>query len=102
MPVTPSEQEEEYFKRQEFERRKRAMAEREQQASAEERARILAVARGRCPKCAAPLVTISYQGVELDKCSECGGLWFDTGELDRVLEKEAGGGFLSGIRRIFG
>ena len=101
MPITPSESEEEYFARQEFERRKKALAETQNRDADAERQRILSVARGRCPKCAAPLVTITYRGVELDKCSGCEGLWFDTGELDRVLGQEASG-FLSGLKRIFG
>jgi hypothetical protein len=100
MPVTPSGQEEEYFAKQEFERRKKALAEQEGRAAEGERERILAVARNRCPKCAAPLVTITYRNVELDKCSSCEGLWFDSGELDKVLAQE--GGFLSGLKRIFG
>jgi len=100
MPVTPSGQEEEYFARQEFERRKKALIEQESRGTEGERQRILAVARNRCPKCAAPLVTITYRKVELDKCSSCEGLWFDCGELDQVLAQE--GWFLSGLKRIFG
>jgi len=100
MPVTPSEHEEEYFARQEFERRKKVLAEQEGRAAEGERQRILAVARNRCPKCAAPLVTMTYRNVELDKCSSCKGLWFDCGELDQVLAEE--GGFLSGLKRMFG
>ena len=62
MPVKPSEQEEEYFARQEFERRKQALAEQESRAAEEERLRILAVARDRCPKCGAPLVAVPFRG----------------------------------------
>ena len=100
MPVKPSEQEEEYFARQEFERRKKALAEQESRAAEEERLRVLAVARDRCPKCGAPLVAVQYRSVELDKCSRCQGLWLDCGELDRVLAEEKG--FLGGLKRIFG
>src|SRR3989304_2392725 len=99
MPVTPSGQGEEYFARQEFERRKKALAEQESRAAEGERERILAVARNRCPKCAAPLVTITYRNVELDKCSSCEGLWFDCGELDQGLAQA--GGVLGGVVRVF-
>jgi len=102
MPVTPSEQEEEYFARLEFERRKKALAEQQGSAEAAERQSVLAVARNRCPKCAAPLVPVSYRKVELDKCSGCGGLWFDFGELDQVLAQEGDGGFLGALKKIFG
>ena len=97
----PSESEEEYFAKQEFERRKKAIAETQSRDAEADRQRILTMAAGRCPKCAAPLVAISYRGVELDKCTGCGGLSFDTGELDRVMGQESAG-FLGGIKRIFG
>ena len=99
MPVKPTEQEDEYFARLEFERRKKALDERETQAPEEERLRILAVARGRCPKCAAELVPVPYRGIELDKCSRCQGVWLDFGELDLVVAEDKG--FLGGVRRIF-
>ncbi|HAM56565.1 MAG TPA: hypothetical protein DCQ64_14670, partial [Candidatus Rokubacteria bacterium] len=47
-------------------------------------------------------VTITYRKVELDKCSACGGLWFDCGELDQVLAQGEGSGFLGGLKKIFG
>ena len=97
----PSEQEEEYFAKQEFERRKKALSDTQSRDAEAERQRILTLSKGRCPKCASPLVTITFRGVELDKCTGCGGVWFDTGELDRVMAQE-GAGFLGGIKRIFG
>jgi hypothetical protein len=100
MPVKPSEQEEEYFARQEFERRKQALAEQESRAAEEERLRILAVARDRCPKCGAALVAVHYRGVEVDKCARCQGAWLDCGALDQVVAEEKG--FLGGLKRIFG
>ena len=72
---------------------------RERPGDARDRARILAVAKGRCPKCAAQLVEVHYHGVELDKCSGCGGVWLDVGELERVAEDK---GFLTSVRKIFG
>ena len=99
MPVKPTEQEDEYFARQEFERRKRVLEEQEGRSTEEERLRILAIARGRCPKCGAELVPVSYRGIELDKCSRCQGVWLDFGELDQVVAEDKG--FLGGVRKIF-
>jgi Zn-finger nucleic acid-binding protein len=99
MPVKPTEQEDEYFARQEFERRKKALEEQESRSTEEERQRILAVARGRCPKCGAGLVPVPYRGIELDKCSRCQGVWLDFGELDQVVADDTG--FLGSVRRIF-
>jgi Zn-finger nucleic acid-binding protein len=35
----------------------------------------------RCPACRAELVVVEREGVELDWCPFCRGLWFDAGEL---------------------
>ena len=100
MKVKSSQQEEEYFARQEFARRKQDLAAHESGAAQTERLRVLAVAKDRCPKCGAALVALHYRGVEVDKCARCRGVWLDCGELDQVgAEKE---GFLGGLKRIFG
>ena len=99
MSVKPTEQEDEYFARLEFERRRKVLDERETQAAEEERQRILAIARGRCPKCGAELVPVPYRGIELDKCSRCQGVWLDFGELDQVVAEDKG--FLGSVRKIF-
>ncbi|MED5525696.1 MAG: rhomboid family intramembrane serine protease [Pseudomonadota bacterium] len=39
-----------------------------------------------CPHCqTAKLQPTRYHGEEVDVCRQCGGLWFDKGELDQVL-----------------
>ena len=43
----------------------------------------------RCPKCRADMVQIAIDGVEVDRCSTCHGLWFDEGELSQMRSKEA-------------
>ena len=40
-----------------------------------------------CPKCNSPMELIAYQGIEVDRCSECGGLWFDTGEAESLTSE---------------
>ncbi len=42
-----------------------------------------------CPLCAIPLKAVERQGVEIDHCPSCGGLWLDAGELDALIEREA-------------
>lgn len=41
----------------------------------------------RCPACQAALVVVEREGIELDWCVECGGLWFDEGEMELLGEK---------------
>lgn len=39
-----------------------------------------------CPECKEPLVVFELQGVELDRCLNCGGTWLDAGELEMITE----------------
>jgi hypothetical protein len=41
----------------------------------------------KCPKCNIALVMSERQGVEIDYCPECRGVWLDRGELDKILER---------------
>ena len=34
-----------------------------------------------CPECGCPVHTREREGVEIDECARCGGIWFDNGEL---------------------
>ena len=44
-----------------------------------------------CPVDAEVLVMADRQGVEIDYCPRCRGVWLDRGELDKVIERAAGG-----------
>jgi Zn-finger nucleic acid-binding protein len=39
-----------------------------------------------CPVCDEPLVSYWFEGVEIDRCLECGGTWLDAGELELLVE----------------
>jgi Zn-finger nucleic acid-binding protein len=40
-----------------------------------------------CPICEVPLTMADRQGVEIDYCPKCRGIWLDRGELDKLIEK---------------
>jgi uncharacterized protein len=42
-----------------------------------------------CPACRVDLVMSERQGVEIDYCPRCRGVWLDRGELDKILERGA-------------
>jgi uncharacterized protein len=42
-----------------------------------------------CPKCESPMRSYERSGVMIDRCSECGGLFLDRGEVERLIEAEA-------------
>lgn len=44
----------------------------------------------KCPVCTTVnLVMSDRQGVEIDYCPECRGVWLDRGELDKIIERSA-------------
>jgi Zn-finger nucleic acid-binding protein len=51
-----------------------------------------------CPKCHGTMRSYERNGVHVDQCSECRGIFLDRGELDRLIDAENAwhGGFRSG------
>ena len=43
----------------------------------------------KCPNCNETLVMADRQGVEIDYCPSCRGVWLDRGELDKIIERTA-------------
>jgi len=44
----------------------------------------------KCPVCTdADLVMSERQGIEVDYCPRCRGVWLDRGELDKIVERAA-------------
>ena len=40
-----------------------------------------------CPICNIALVISERQGIEIDYCPKCRGVWLDRGELDKIIER---------------
>jgi uncharacterized protein len=40
-----------------------------------------------CPVCNVSLVMSERQGIEIDYCPKCRGIWLDRGELDKIIER---------------
>lgn len=40
-----------------------------------------------CPVCKVSLVMSDRNGVEIDYCPSCRGVWLDRGELDKIIER---------------
>jgi len=41
----------------------------------------------KCPNCEEILIMSERQGIEIDFCPKCRGVWLDRGELDKIIEK---------------
>lgn len=90
----PSRNEDEYFAKEEHERLAKLRAkEAAERAAAERKSHYL-----RCPKCGATLHTEMFHGVQVDRCPEDGGIWFDAGEIDQLMKHDDPGL----LRRVFG
>ncbi len=42
----------------------------------------------RCPKCEGTLQAVAFAGIEVDRCQECDGIWFDSHEAEQLQEIE--------------
>jgi hypothetical protein len=40
----------------------------------------------KCPKCGYDLITGDWDGIQIDQCTHCHGIWFDAGEAEAVLK----------------
>jgi len=43
----------------------------------------------KCPIDGSDLVMTERQGIEIDYCPKCRGVWLDRGELDKIIERSA-------------
>jgi uncharacterized protein len=82
--------EEEYFRRKEQEALEKLRAQRE----TEEKASQAEAARLKCPKCDGALIEVAHEGIQIDQCDKCNGVWLDAGELERLTNKEESAGWL--------
>ncbi len=83
----PSRNEDEYFAKQSAElvKARREEQEREEKEAARK------LHHMKCPKCGMDLATETYHGIEIDRCSTCGGMWLDAGEAEDLLRREDAG-----------
>ena len=73
--------ENEYFRRKEQELVEKLRAQRAEREKAE--ASVI-----HCPKCGGTLVEHTFEGVQIDRCNKCNGIWLDAGELELLTMKQ--------------
>ncbi|MDZ4735371.1 MAG: zf-TFIIB domain-containing protein [Rhodospirillaceae bacterium] len=44
----------------------------------------------KCPDDHVDLIATDRQGIEVDYCPKCRGVWLDRGELDKIVERSGG------------
>ena len=97
----PSRAEDEYFAKQELERRKQWAKEQSAKMATAEKDRLKQLHYMKCPKCGMDMSTIELQGVSVDQCPSCGGIFFDKGEIDEMLKAEKSSGIVGKVLGVF-
>ena len=95
----PSEPENEYFARLEAQKRLDTEVKRAAAMAVEERKRLKDLHFMHCPKCGARLHEESVEGVSVDICPGCRGIFLDDGELTKLTERPKG--LLTKVRGLF-
>jgi Zn-finger nucleic acid-binding protein len=81
--------EEEYFHRKNQE----AIEKLREKMKVAEEAKAAGTSSMKCPRCDGDLKENKHDGVSIDTCEKCGGVWLDSGELEQLTSREGGGGF---------
>jgi len=97
MVGTPSSKEEEYIKRQELEKIKKLREQAAKETAEQEKIKLKKLHWMRCPKCGMEMAEVDFRNVVVDACFACGGMYFDKGEIDNILEQDDSGGLLSRV-----
>lgn len=83
----PSNQEEEYFAREEIEKKRRLALKQAEALASREREDLKRLHYMKCPKCGMDLHALKQGKIEIDTCFNCKGTWLDAGELDQLLKQ---------------
>jgi len=94
--MKPSEREAEYIARIEFAKKKKIEEEKQKNLAEQAKKSLRELHFMRCPKCGMELIEIDYKDIKVDKCSDCEGIWLDTGELETISRLEK-----SGLDKLF-
>jgi hypothetical protein len=58
-------------------------------SAAQEESTIQELAKSRCPRCGTRLAAKQVEGVEIDECPSCSGIWLDKGELESLSRRDS-------------
>jgi uncharacterized protein len=83
--------EEEYFHRKNQEAIEKLRA----KMKVAEDAKAAGISSMKCPRCDGNLKESNFEGVMIDTCDNCSGVWLDPGELGQLVQKEGKGGWFS-------
>ncbi|HKR61144.1 MAG TPA: zf-TFIIB domain-containing protein [Pyrinomonadaceae bacterium] len=77
--------EEEYFHKKNQE----AIEKMRDKIAVSEQAKAAGTSSMSCPRCDGNLKVTDFEGVELDHCEKCGGVWLDSCEFERITKQKS-------------
>jgi len=77
--------EEEYFNRKNREAIEKLRA----KIKIAEEAKAAGMSTMSCPRCGDSLKETNYEQILIDTCEKCGGIWLDSGELEKRLQQDS-------------
>jgi hypothetical protein len=93
MPNKPSKNEQEYFITQEVARLKALREEHQRKLKDDERRKLREAHYLHCAKCGQKMETTTLANVEIEVCPDCGGIYLDAGELNKIVDEKTRGPF---------
>jgi len=93
--------ENEYFAREDAERIRKLAQEMRKQLEAAERERQRALHWMHCPRCGSEMHEVLHEGVAIDICVGCHGIFLDEHDLVQAAHRPVPGGVMSGILNWF-
>lgn len=86
----PSNTEDEYFAREDIEKKRKLALKYSHDLAETERQRLKDLHHMHCPKCGMQMQTVKEGPVEVDACFNCGGVFFDKGEIEALVQHKEG------------
>ena len=87
----PSHPEGEYFAREDAEAKRRLALKVNREMAAEERQRLKALHFMHCPKCGMEMHEVKLEGLDVDLCFACGGVFLDRSEIHVIAAPQQKG-----------
>ena len=88
-PYEPSDREEEFFRKLDAEKVSKMRSELDKKRREDAKQKKKETHWMKCPKCGSGLEEINFQGVMIDRCPDCQGIWLDHGELEILVDGQA-------------
>jgi Zn-finger nucleic acid-binding protein len=99
----PSDQEDEYFAREEIEKKHRLAMKQAEELAERTKEELKRLHYMKCPKCGMDLQSLKRGALQIDTCFHCGGVWLDKGEMEQLQSRghHESGAVMNAILNIF-